>query len=433
MKRKATQPLRNARKKQRSNKTYSLSVASSSLGIKGRIKRQTSRAARSDPETTNDGSSHSSSKLDTFSISYPRQHKNRHDEGKFTIISTYTSLAAAASTGVFGYNPTSKAQLDDFTDVQVSIPPLFTLEGMLDVKQWTGPIVASFSPQTIFQSKNPVNVTATIFEIDQNNAQTGSAMLPLATGVELANQGFQRVLHLKSVTDAVTYTNFSNIGCRIKVVWYLCNNNTNKLPCELMNDSTLAMRPQGVYPFFNHVNAATVMGPGFPFSGFLSGFGSAITDAKYFPLMNKFWKPIKVKHFQLQPGDNHELKYKVSINKYIHKQNLVTAFTPQGDLNAPADVRNLYMKGITCVPVTFIVPHNVTDTANEVNSMSRTTTGPYSVGTTTNRVLEFGFVNQKVNSPMQYLQNNLIQNAISASTQLFDVDDERVAVDITLP
>lgn len=411
---------------------YSASIRSRSTGWSASVKRHTTRASHNKDEATRDGGTHSTLSVDRFEIDLPKPHKDRHDEGKFQIFNAYSGLKTSLTTGQIGFSPQFSVDINAATVNPTLIPPMFTLESMLDIRQ-SAAAANSWTANTMFASRGAVALSATMFEIDQNTNMDGSSVIPLFTGPELDNQGYQRVMHLKKIEDTVMLTNFSNVGCRIKVVWFLCKNNCSKLPVELMDESVTNRRPpHTTIQTFQRGGNIIYPQPGFGFTGFVGSLGTNCLDMRNFPLLSRYWKPIKVKHFVLESGDNHEMIYTVNVKKYVQKESLVQAYTPSGSLSAGA-IDNLYYRGLTVIPTVFIVPNNVYEETNAQTTMSKVTTGPFSIGSTTYRKYEFGFVNKKVNTEMQYLNNNLAVTAASATTRLFDVEDEDVAVDVTLP
>nr|QGF19348.1 hypothetical protein [Antarctic circular DNA molecule] len=354
-----------------------------------------------------------------ITIEYPGQHKKRHDEGKFEVFTTYTGRFSSSNTGIVGYMPYSASDLNFAGGNPILIPPLFTLRQILFIPAFSAG-VRTFTPNTIFQSRTPVLSGSSIFEINPDTNNSGSTMIPLATGAETFGAGQQRIMHLKSVKDNIVFTNFSNVSARIKIVWFLCKKSTTFTPIELMDQSMENRRPPGTVTNATEVfgtSVANVMGPGFlPTTGFqLRTIGHEGFDLSNFPLAKKYWKVLNTEQFILQGGDHYEMITKTDVNKYIQKETLVTS-----------EIDNSFHAGLTCIPTVFIAPYPVTDTTSAGIAMSDVTIGPFNIGAVTTRNWEFGWVSKNISSDMQYVQPGLAINPISASTKLVNTEDASV-------
>lgn len=372
------------------------------------------------PENITQQGQHGDQTIQSLHIVVPGAHKKKKNDGYFEIFAAYSAQNLSKFGGILAVSPYVPGELAQATNNAVLIPPMFTLTQIFAFPTYSA-VAATFTANTIFQNANASLAAASLFEIDPNTNTTESSAVPFKTGTtEVANQGMQRSLQFNSIEDHVVLTNFSLLTVRIKVVYFLCKRNCSELPGQLMDRSILGRKPAGTTVPTVRPTTAVTMKPGWYTSGSIVDFGVNNMNHHNFPLLNQYWKPIKVHNCILAPGDNHEMHVNVIFEKYYKKEKLAEAWNQGGN----SGVQSLYFQGLTVVPTVFIEAGNVVQKVASTLNMSSITKGPWDVASVVQRRYKFGYVDVAAKADMQYIENNLPVNDLMTVPSASLVDDK---------
>lgn len=249
--------------------------------------------------------------------------------------------------------------------------------------------------------------TPAYFNLDANQFNTGQAVGPLSSGIEISQE---RQLNIHSVWSDMNFTNMQSSAATVYCYFFLAKRDTNKSPLEWWTTDCGSLD----YSVSANIYATATTSTTWQTAG-----TNATTLFTYpnTPNVKRNYRVLRVTKMQLDGGASHRLKFSTIVNKVVRYSEMFLS----------ADAGNTYVGGLSIVPLIICQgsPVGINDSAGATTASEITISAP-KVGISLARTYKFSTPKDVVQTPVKFVLSGMVSTtgAHVYGPKLIDDEDQ---------